>query len=41
MTSQVCQHIDAVTDVRQAHARRCEECVKMGSQWVHLRTCQT
>ena len=32
MTSEVCQHIDAVTDIRQAQARRCEECVKIGSQ---------
>jgi Zn-finger in ubiquitin-hydrolases and other protein len=41
MNSEVCQHIDAVSDVRQAQARRCEECVKIGSGWVHLRTCQT
>jgi uncharacterized UBP type Zn finger protein len=36
-----CAHIDAVEDVKQPAARVCEECVKIGSQWVHLRTCQT
>ena len=36
-----CQHIDAVNDVKHAKARRCEECVKIGARWVHLRTCQS
>ena len=36
-----CAHIGAVTEVRTAERRECEECVKMGSGWVHLRTCQT
>ena len=36
-----CAHIDAVQDVTQPAARVCEECVKTGSRWVHLRTCQT
>ena len=36
-----CAHLDAVTKVRQAARRECEECVKMGARWVHLRTCQT
>ena len=36
----VCRHIDAVTDVKHAKERKCEECVKMGARWVHLRTCQ-
>ena len=36
-----CTHIQAVTTVRQAIRRECEECVKTGSRWVHLRTCQT
>jgi hypothetical protein len=37
----VCQHLDAITEVKHATARRCEECVKIGARWVHLRTCQT
>jgi len=40
MASEVCQHIEAVEDVRDAKARRCEECVRIGASWVHLRTCQ-
>lgn len=24
---------------KQAHARGCEECVKLGQHWVHLRQC--
>ncbi len=36
-----CVHIDAVGDVKTAQRRQCEECVKTGDRWVHLRTCQT
>ena len=35
-----CQHIAAVTSVKAPARRECEECVKMGARWVHLRTCQ-
>ena len=35
-----CTHIDAITAVKAPAARECDECVKMGSSWVHLRTCQ-
>jgi hypothetical protein len=37
----VCTHIDAVTEVKEAKAYKCEECVKIGARWLHLRTCQT
>ena len=37
----VCGHITAIESVRQPKKRECEECVKTGSQWIHLRTCQT
>ena len=37
---EICTHIDAIEDVKQPKDRRCEECVKIGSDWVHLRTCQ-
>jgi hypothetical protein len=40
MKSGVCGHIDAVTHVKGARAHQCDECVKIGSSWVHLRTCQ-
>jgi hypothetical protein len=36
----VCGHIRAISDVRQAQRRECAECIKTGSGWVHLRTCQ-
>jgi hypothetical protein len=35
-----CEHITAVTSVKQPKHRECEECIKIGSDWVHLRTCQ-
>jgi ubiquitin-hydrolase Zn-finger-containing protein len=36
-----CVHIEAVHKVIAPTQRVCEECVKTGSSWVHLRTCQT
>ena len=41
MPDESCEHINGITSVKQAKAHECEECVKMGSTWVHLRTCQT
>ena len=35
-----CVHLRAITNVRQAKRYECEECVKIGARWVHLRTCQ-
>jgi len=35
-----CEHLEAVTDVRAATRQECDECVKTGDSWVHLRTCQ-
>lgn len=36
-----CEHIEAVSAVKPAAAYECQECVKIGARWVHLRTCQT
>ena len=36
-----CAHIEGVDAVRQAAEQVCDECVTIGSHWVHLRTCQT
>jgi hypothetical protein len=36
-----CTHISAVKSVKHAKQRVCDECVKIGARWVHLRTCQT
>ncbi len=41
MSDGPCAHIAATTTVKHAVARQCEECVKIGARWVHLRTCQT
>ena len=38
---QVCEHLAEVEHVRQPKRRACEECVKTGDTWVHLRTCQS
>ena len=38
---EACGHIDALPAVRLGSDRRCEECVKIGSRWVHLRSCQS
>jgi hypothetical protein len=36
-----CEHLNAIETVKGPKQRVCEECVKMGAHWVHLRTCQT
>ena len=36
-----CPHLLAINSVKGPAARECSECVKSGSRWVHLRTCQT
>lgn len=40
MSSHACKHIAAVSSVKQPARRVCEECIKTGDSWVHLRTCQ-
>jgi len=32
--------VAAVTEVKQPKRRVCEDCIKTGDSWVHLRTCQ-
>ena len=36
-----CPHIESLVTVRSPVAQVCDECVTIGSRWVHLRTCQT
>jgi hypothetical protein len=36
----ICVHLTALTRVRHGKRRECVECVKIGSGWLHLRTCQ-
>jgi uncharacterized UBP type Zn finger protein len=33
-----CKHLDQIQDVKPS-ADGCEECLQMGSTWVHLRLC--
>lgn len=35
-----CSHLGKIEAVKQPKGRECDECVKIGAQWVHLRTCQ-
>ena len=35
---QPCTHLDTIRDVEPT-SQGCEECVRMGSTWVHLRLC--
>lgn len=39
--SEFCSHLLAIKELKVDEAHVCEECVKTGSDWVHLRTCQT
>lgn len=38
---ETCEHIQAWKNTIKPTRHECAECVKTGSQWVHLRTCQT
>ena len=37
----MCAHTQAIDTVKTPKAHECEECVKIRSRWVHLRTCQS
>jgi len=42
MTSKsTCSHLRDIQTVKQAKDYVCEECIILGDNWVHLRTCQT
>ena len=41
MDANACAHLSGISTVKQAARRECDECVKTGSRWVHLRTCQS
>jgi len=40
-TASRCSHLSEVTTVKHARSYQCDECVKTGDTWVHLRTCQS
>lgn len=37
----ICEHLSSLTQIRPADEYVCDECIKTGDSWVHLRTCQT
>jgi len=41
MSDEICSHIAGITSVKHEKRYVCEECVKTGDRWVHLRTCQS
>jgi len=40
MATTSCVHIGAIKTVKDSKRPECEECMKIDSEWVHLRTCQ-
>lgn len=41
MAKKSCAHIEAIETIKHSKQRECADCVKIGAEWVHLRTCQT
>lgn len=41
MANRPCEHMPPAADLKTAQEPVCAECSKIGSHWVHLRTCQT
>jgi hypothetical protein len=39
--SNACAHLDQIRDVKPRTPNGCEECLAIGSSWVHLRLCLT
>jgi hypothetical protein len=36
-----CTHLDQILVERPDHVEGCEECMKTGDRWLHLRVCRT
>ncbi|SFQ24498.1 UBP-type zinc finger domain-containing protein [Parafilimonas terrae] len=39
--NEICGHLQSITEIKMPEQLVCEECIKTGAEWVHLRTCQT
>jgi hypothetical protein len=37
----LCEHLNAITELKLPTKHVCSECLRIGGEWVHLRTCQT
>jgi Zn-finger in ubiquitin-hydrolases and other protein len=35
-----CSHIGSINNIKHSKKYECEECIKIGSDWLHLRICQ-
>lgn len=40
MADSECVHLAGLTALKPPRIYQCDECVKIGATWVHLRTCQ-
>ncbi|WP_299115704.1 UBP-type zinc finger domain-containing protein [uncultured Winogradskyella sp.] len=36
-----CEHLNGISEVKPSQVYQCQECVKTGDTWLHLRTCQS
>jgi len=41
MEQELCEDLRKLETILQPKDHVCEECVKIGGRWMHLRTCQT
>jgi hypothetical protein len=41
MTTTICTHFDQIVVPRPDEVAGCEDCLKIGGRWVHLRVCRT
>ncbi len=41
MVQNICKDIREIKELKTSSDYVCEECMKTGSDWLHLRTCQT
>jgi len=39
--AEICSHLDQITVDMPGEVAGCEECLKIGAQWVHLRVCRS
>jgi uncharacterized UBP type Zn finger protein len=41
MSKTICTHLDQIKDVHPKRTDVCEDCIKIGDEWVSLRMCLT
>jgi hypothetical protein len=41
MEAPICTHLDQIKAGKPEEVEGCEECLKIGASWVHLRVCRT